>query len=425
MDSAHGGVLPGGGLVGVRPTGECHILRRQDIDALVHVEGFGRLLTDDADRAVLFDTTASYAKRTLKHTDVVSLSWTLEDLHWTLLPTRRQGPSDHTLLAVVDSVFEYATLPAGSMVVDFANRCVGGGCFSRGFVQEEQMVVQSADFAARLRAHRPILRDNEVISFSGVHFDAWWDRDVAACRGTVSPYASLARASPPLVVLAANAPRIHASCYVRDDVQLLAAKILLLFYSARALHCPELCSGLLGGGAFRGNRPLVLLLHMLVKATLPIPLRFHLTIFRSFSRCPTLALQLRARLIAEAMRRYLGRADVSNLEQVISTVSSWSLPSSHNDADLSDLVCRRWGVPLWPDSPAPPWPPSNSGQGTPPARTSPSSERPRCFSAGCMCPALWAVTGVAFGDGELTVTVCLEHLVSALRQDAVATVVRL
>ena len=114
MASTLGGALPGGGVVDVRPTAECHILRRQDIDALVHVEGFGRLLTDNADRAVLFDTTASFARRTLKHTDVVSYSWTLEDSQWTLLPVRRQGVVDHTPLTIVDGVFEYASLPAGS-----------------------------------------------------------------------------------------------------------------------------------------------------------------------------------------------------------------------------------------------------------------------------------------------------------------------
>ena len=132
MASTHEGALPGGGAVCVRPTNVCHILPRQDIDALVQVEGFGRLLTDDPDRAVLYDTTASYAKRVRKLTDVVSLSWTLEDAHWTLLPTRLQGPSDHTPLVVLDGVFDYANLRTGTMVVDFANRCVGGGCFSRG-----------------------------------------------------------------------------------------------------------------------------------------------------------------------------------------------------------------------------------------------------------------------------------------------------
>ena len=248
------------------------------------------------------------------------------------------------------------------------------------------MVAQSADFAARLYAHRPTLRDSEVVSFAGVHFDAWWDRDVAACKGAMSPYASLARPSPPLVVLAANAPHIRTEWYVRDDVQLLAAKILLLFYSARAFNCPELCSGLLGGGAFRGNRPLVLLLHMLVKATLPIPLRFHLTIFHSFSHCTPRVLQLRVRLIAEAMRQYLGHTDVCNLKQVISALSSWSLPSSHNDADLSDSVCRQWGVPVMSDSPAPSPSPLATGEDDPPAHATPSSPRPSCFSAGCTHP---------------------------------------
>ena len=52
--------LPGGGGVALRPTEECHVLSRADIDSLVYSEGFGRLLTDNARRAVLFDVAASF-----------------------------------------------------------------------------------------------------------------------------------------------------------------------------------------------------------------------------------------------------------------------------------------------------------------------------------------------------------------------------
>ena len=89
--------------------------------------------------------------------------------------------------------------------------------------------------------------------------------------------------------------------YDSDSIQSLAAKIVLIFHAARSSGCPILCSGLLGGGAFRGNRPLTLMLHMLVKTILPVPLQFHLVVMHSFSHCSPRELQVRIQLIAEAV----------------------------------------------------------------------------------------------------------------------------
>ena len=419
------GLLQGGGVIHVCPTSECHVLSRHDIDALVHVDGFGRLLTDNVDRAALFEATASFALRTTKHTDVVSYSWTLQDSQWAFLPVCAQHTSQQAAFEFIDGVYDFASLPAGSMVVDFANKHVGGGCFARGFVQEEQMVVQSADFAARLLFHRPTLRSGEVISFSGVHFDAWWGGDVASRRERISPYASLARPSPPLTVLAADAPHVRASCCSQNDVQLLASKILLLFFAGRTLQCPVLCSGLLGGGAYRGNRPLILLLHRLVHSALPIPFRFHLTILRSFSHCSPSALQARTRSIAEAMLQCLHSTGVSTLRQAIAAVSTWSVPCSHNDEDLSDAACRRWGVCSSPGLPAPSWPNQTPPRSDPLPSSGPAPEPLRCFCAGCSCPPTWAARGADLASGDRSVMFCAEHLLSAISQDAIFTAIRL
>ena len=184
-------------MVRSRPTRDFHVMRREDIDALVQMEAFGRLLSADSQRALLFDITAGFAKSRCKSSDVMSFSWTLEDSGWLLLPVQLHSLTSTAPLEISQDVYEYSGLQPGTMVVDFASRCVGGGCFSRGFVQEEQMVVQSADLAARLYVHRPTLHDNEVISFEGVHFDAWWDKSAAGCKGAMNPYASQARPSPP------------------------------------------------------------------------------------------------------------------------------------------------------------------------------------------------------------------------------------
>ena len=406
----------------LRPTEECHVLSRADIDSLVYSEGFGRLLTDNARRAVLFDVAASFAKRTSKCSDVISHSWMLTDSLWTFFPVHAPDPSDCASMVLVDGVFEYSILPEGAMVVDFANRHVGGGCFSKGFVQEEQMVVQSADLAVRLHTHRPLLRDYEVISFSGIHFDAWWDGGVAMLREDMSPYAPLARPSSSLVVLAADAPRIRSTTCGHEDVQLLATKVLLLFYAAHTMGCPSLSSGLLGGGAYRGNRPLVLVLHMVIKASLPVPLRFHLTVLRSFSRHPPPVLQMRIRMVAEAMLRRLFQAKVTTLERAIALLSSSPLPSSHNDEDVADDVCRYWEVPL-PSGPSP-LPPlsSHSPTSAPPDE---GGEPTRCALPGCSRLASWTASGRSFGEGGRGTMVCMQHFMEAVEQDAVSAAIRI
>ena len=57
-------------------------------------------------------------------------------------------------------------------------------------------------------------------------------------------------------------------------------KLVLVFAVAAERNSPEIFSGLLGGGAFRNNRPLVLLLHLLLQ---PIgdrrPITFHHPMF--------------------------------------------------------------------------------------------------------------------------------------------------
>ena len=241
-------------------------------------------------------------------------------------------------------------------------------------------------------------------------------------REDMSPYAPLARPSSSLVVLAADAPRVRSASCGREDVQLLATKILLLFYAAHTMGCPSLSSGLLGGGAYRGNRPLVLVLHMIIKASLPVPLRFHLTVLRSFSRHPPPVLQMRIRMVAESMLRRLFQAEVSTMGHAITLLLSSPLPSSHNDEDVSDEVCRYWEVPF-PSGPSPlAQLPSHSG---PPSPLDDEGGPARCALPGCTCPASWAASGRGFGDGERATMVCIQHFMDALKHDTVSAAIRL
>ena len=122
----------------------------------------------------------------------------------------------------------------------------GGGCFSRGFVQEEQIVAQSNDFTIRLHKHRQRLFWNQGISYQGVYMDACWSRDAAEKKIALRLTDIHAQRSNPLTILAVDAPSMHAA-YCSDDLQMLAAKILIIFAAAEQLHSPKIFGGLLGG----------------------------------------------------------------------------------------------------------------------------------------------------------------------------------
>ena len=64
--------------------------------------------------------------------------------------------TERTEFRCVADAYDYSATPPGSIVVDFANQHVGGGggLSRKGFVQEEQMVAQTADFAFLLSRSR-------------------------------------------------------------------------------------------------------------------------------------------------------------------------------------------------------------------------------------------------------------------------------
>ena len=90
--------------------------------------------------------------------------------------------------------------------------------------------------------------------------------------------------SKPLTILAVDAPVMSdKDFYDEEAVMMLAKKTWLVMEVAQQLRVPRIFSGLLGGGAFRGNRPLVLLLHLLLQDD-PVCVLFHYPIFRNFSQ---------------------------------------------------------------------------------------------------------------------------------------------
>ena len=182
-----------------------------------------------------------------------------------------------------NDVYDYTNATADPLVVDFANRHLGGGCFNKGFVQEEQMILQSFGFASVVKllhqnaydityGYRANLGDNEARIFENIQFDAWWSRKNAGTRVSSFDPGHMKQINPkPLTILAINAPDLswreedNGTAYDTCTLLMLTQKILLMYALAKERGSPVVFTGLLGGGAFRNNRPLVLLLHLLLQ----------------------------------------------------------------------------------------------------------------------------------------------------------------
>ena len=145
------------------PTYQCSCLPRADISTFTSAPFFAARIcrNPDTHNGRMFDHVAALALQhgDGKHSDVVSKIWQLhwQNNDWLSCPINLIPRKDRTIFTCFADVYDLRYAPAHTLVVDFANKHVGGGCFSSGFVQEEQLVMQSLDLAARLAAHRPFL----------------------------------------------------------------------------------------------------------------------------------------------------------------------------------------------------------------------------------------------------------------------------
>ena len=173
-----------------------------------------------------------------------------------------------------------------------------------------------------------------------IHFDIWWSREAASKKQDIRIEDIISKVSKPVTILAVNAPHMKKG-YDETSMYMLARKIYLIFEVAKKLRSPIIYSGLLGGGAFRGSRPLVLLLHLLLhRHDCPADLRFHLPIFRSFSDVPTEELE---RMVEEGAFQMLDALRDSEprpttLREALDIILTWRPELSQDDRDLLNGV---------------------------------------------------------------------------------------
>ena len=341
-------------IVAREPTAQFGVMKRQQLMVCLMTRDFGSYLSRNADRAAIFDRAAAVALSYEKHTDVRSTRWRVQGQQWLHLPIDLRPLSERASLECLPDVYSYgeAETPAGTLVVDFANKRVGGGCFGRGFVQEEQMVAQSTDFAMRLCCHRDLLQSRDAISYEGVHIDLWWPRSETAKKENLNLQSVSPCCSQPLTILAVDAPKMPKKfgwSYSKPELDMLTQKVLLIFEAAKALGSPLVLSGLLGGGAYRGNRPLVLALHLLLQPPDEVlRLRFHYPVFRSFNTLDTSTLEQRVLEVANELLGSLRKRGVTSLGEVLHVLHSWRLPLSQGDADLDFEIQSGLGDPTPP-----------------------------------------------------------------------------
>ena len=196
--------------------------------------------------------------------------------------------------------------------------------------------MQSADFAVFLKAHQERLQEDGACTYEGVHMDIWWSREQAAHKRSVDFNRVEECPSKPFTIIAVDAPRMKGKKEYNDaDLKMLAKKTILIYYVARHLNAPVIFSGLLGCGAFRGHRPLTLLLHLLLQPHgCSSHLKFHHPIFEAIGDYAVSQLEQNMLSIADNMLEALRKKDVATLQDALKEILSWRLCTSNNDSDI-------------------------------------------------------------------------------------------
>ena len=181
------------------------------------------------------------------------------------------------------------------------------------------------------------MRPEQVVLYSGVYMDAHWDRIPVAQRLDVSNDSIEAVYESQLSILAAHAPSmLRKERHDLHDLMHLAHQILLIMHVARVRQAPDLFTGLLGGGAFRGNRPLILVLHLLFEPYVGrrTTVKFHYPILSSRSSTSTKVLEQKLLEKTCLILEDLQSSGLSSFGGVMSYLASQQFSVSEHDYDL-------------------------------------------------------------------------------------------
>ena len=153
------------------------VLRRETIREMVLSPNLGSTCTNIPWLRQVYARAAESAGPQKKVSNVVTKMWNMAAGDaWLRTPLNFQPRLERPCIECLSGIYEYRSLDPGTLVVDLANKSVGGGCFHGKFVQEEQMVAQSTDLAAKLKKNKVFMPYGTVCTIEGVHIDLWWTR---------------------------------------------------------------------------------------------------------------------------------------------------------------------------------------------------------------------------------------------------------
>ena len=193
--------------------------------------------------------------------------------------------------------------------------------------------MQSTDLAVRLQASSPYLDWNEGFTAEGVHFDA--EFPTGSKYNSMSLTDILPAHSQPLTVLAVDAPDMRQhDVYSRHALHMLACKVILIHAVAARLRCPVVLTGLLGVDKLCNNRPLVMLLHLLLEPSGSLqPITFHMPPLPNHRYSLPLHVNSLLRRVDEYLARLVD-AQPRNLYDAFEVILTWRLTSSVQDRDI-------------------------------------------------------------------------------------------
>ena len=125
--------------------------------------------------------------------------------------------------------------------------------------------------------------------------------------------------------------------YQQRTLEWLTEGVEIIYQVSRKLQTPVIMSGLLGGGAFKGNRPLIMLLHLILQPTeTESVMMFHYPVFWSHDKKTSDVIELEERLQRQAdkMLEQLRLKGANSLDKAIAEIVSWKLPLSKDDDDI-------------------------------------------------------------------------------------------
>ena len=111
------------------------------------------------------------------------------------------------------------------------------------------------------------MRANEAITYSNVTFDVWWNKSNTLAKEDIDLNMILETTTKPMTIVAVAAPHMGfkpGTTYSRYQLQTMMKKVALIFLVADRRRSTVIMPGLFGGGAYRGNRPLTYVLHMVL-----------------------------------------------------------------------------------------------------------------------------------------------------------------